>query len=135
MPLASVFRTPKEDISAITNAARSHGLYTALMHHPHPNTPDTHVKAESSTATSTSIKAQSSWWVVLGKDAGAVTHLADLHEKNAIGALEFGQRNEKVGAYPPEASLPPTSLGTWLLLLVVVNLLGALSMWLFLAAA
>lgn len=154
IPLASIFRTPKEDISAVTKVARSNGLYTALMHYPRPDASVTRVKAESSTsssASSMSLTGQSSWCVVLGSDAGAVTHLADLHEKNAIGALEFGQTNGKAGTSPlhqvspspsPSPPSPPLSsttpsisLRTMIALIVFFNFLGAYLMWFSLSAA
>ncbi|KAK7696186.1 hypothetical protein QCA50_000837 [Cerrena zonata] len=91
-PLATVLSTPRHEITRITQRARDNGLHTAIAHFPQGN-----VKRETS-----ALQRQSSWWVIVGRDAGAVTHLADLHEKDAIGALDYGQRNETIGAYPAE---------------------------------
>lgn len=98
-PLATILSTHRNEITSVTQRARENGLHTALAHFPSGG-----VKREPS-----ALQRQSSWWVIIGRDAGAVAHLADLHEKDAIGALDYGQRNERVGTYPVE--MHPNNIG------------------------
>lgn len=106
--LATVFSTTRHQVPNLMDKARDFGLHAAMAHVPHEP-----VKRETS-----SVGRQQSWRVFLGKDAGVVMHLATLHEKEALGALHFGQRNERVGAYPEAVTPPPVlsiPIGTFLL--------------------
>lgn len=107
VPLATVFSTPREEITALTRGARERGLHAGIAHFPRDV-----VKREPSSVNSP-LERQSSWRVFIGRDAGAVTHLVNLHEKDAIGALDYGQRNERVGAYPPDTQ--PSQAGIFIL--------------------
>ncbi|THH30339.1 hypothetical protein EUX98_g3856 [Antrodiella citrinella] len=111
-PLASMFRTPRQDISGVTKAARAEGLYTALIHQPRPIYDD----AEPSSSTS-----RMSWRVVVGQDAGQVAELADMYERDTMGGL---------GVPPPVAP----SLQSWVARYTVKCMIGGFTLWIFLWA-
>ena len=91
-PLVTVLNTPKEEITKLTKRARENGLHTAIAHLPRIG----EAKGEQS---SNGLTRLSSWNIIIGKDAGTVAHITSLHERDAIGALDFGQRNERIGTY------------------------------------
>ncbi|KAI0960139.1 hypothetical protein AcW1_004743 [Taiwanofungus camphoratus] len=114
--LASLFSTPPEAIPAVTRAARKHGLTTGLIRRPLSDQGQD-VKSEDNDvpiAHGTNLGRQSSWWMVMGQDPEAVSHLLDLHQGDAEGHLGqtlHSRTKGNVGAYPVDvSSIRPTFL-------------------------
>ncbi|KAI0751093.1 hypothetical protein C8Q80DRAFT_551249 [Daedaleopsis nitida] len=115
-PIASIYTSPREEITTITSAAEARGLYTRVVHL------EQGVKAEPATPTRTTPAREHSWMIAVGRDHGAVNALADAQtprnsrltlgpedapvlEDGAGEPYDFEQgldreRNERVGTYP-----------------------------------
>ncbi|KAH8096725.1 hypothetical protein BXZ70DRAFT_945979 [Cristinia sonorae] len=106
VPLASMFKTPRQDITPLTRAARAEGMYTALIQQPRHRNGD-------------GTSGGNPWTVVVGQDAGTVAELADMYERDAVGTLG---RN----SLPP--STPP-SLQSWIARYTVKCMIGGLSLF------
>ncbi|KAF7789351.1 hypothetical protein EIP86_000295 [Pleurotus ostreatoroseus] len=104
-PVASLFNTPREEVDLIAEEARRNGLFTGLIHRPHPPSPPasspheahtTPIKREDVAVTSASpgnrrasgLERASSWWLVLGHSAEAVGHLVDMSSRNTLAVPE-----------------------------------------------
>ncbi|TCD63476.1 hypothetical protein EIP91_005358 [Steccherinum ochraceum] len=118
IPLASIFKTPRQDISTVTKAARAEGLYTALLRQPRPIDVDTGDAISSASQTN-------SWRVLVGQDAGTVMEITEMYEKNALGTL--GR------ASVPPSSMPagPEPWQTWTARYTVKCIIFALVAWVF----
>lgn len=117
IPLASMFKTPRQDISSVTRAARAEGLYTALVHQARPRDQDGDAISSSS---------QGSWRLVVGQDAGTVAELADMYERDTIGTLG---RSSVPPSSPPASAWQP-----WVARYTVKCMIGGLTLWMFLWA-
>lgn len=131
LPAVSLFAAPRDDIATITQTARMNGLHTGVMRRPRND-----VKEEGS---SSRVKRNYSWWVLLGKDAVAVEHLIGLQEKSNIAKLEKKATTEpeqeatptpQVVISPPTLSLLPSLLFT-VFLCVACSLLAVFFFILF----
>lgn len=118
IPLASMFRTPRQDISSVTRAARAEGLYTALI--PHART-----DGEGGVLQATQAPL---WKLVVGKDAGTVAELADMYDRDTIGTLG-------------RASVPPSGLNVaaetwqlWVARYTIKCAIAGFTLWIFLWA-
>ena len=115
IPLASMFRTPRQDLSEVTRAARAEGLYTALVAQSRPRGGDGELSL-----------SQQSWKVVIGQDAGTVAELADMYERDTVGTL--GRHS-----VPPTSPLPP-SMQSWVAQYTVKCMIGGVTLWVVLWA-
>ncbi|KAI0722355.1 hypothetical protein C8T65DRAFT_629051 [Cerioporus squamosus] len=70
-PLASLYSSPRDEVTAITSAAQGEGLYTRIVHL------DQRVKTEPLTPTRTTPTRDHSWWVAVGRDRDAVDAIVD----------------------------------------------------------
>jgi len=124
IPLASLFSTPREDIPAITKAARRQGLAMGLLRAP--DVLGQGVKSEDMDGThEANIGRQNSWWVVMGRDQGAVSHLLDLNESSAKDQQDevlSSYANGRVGAYP----LDPRSIRMTFLDVIIAGAIGGI---------
>ena len=120
-PLASLYSSPRDELTAITTAAEAEGLYTRVVHH---GAVPPAIKAEPTTPSRTTPAREHSWWVAVGRDRGAVDALVESHsprgglcelpnattvtvaaEHTADEPYNFDRgldrgRNERVGTYP-----------------------------------
>ncbi|RDX53784.1 hypothetical protein OH76DRAFT_1453568 [Lentinus brumalis] len=70
-PLASLYSSPRDDVTAIASAAQDEGLYTRVVHLDH------RVKTEPLTPTRTTPTRDHSWWIAVGRDRNAVDAIVD----------------------------------------------------------
>lgn len=77
VPLASIFSTPKEDIADLRKAASEIGLHTSLMRRPGASGGKASVNRHG--------QREHSWWVVMGRNAAAVRHLANVQQQGMPG--------------------------------------------------
>ncbi|KAI0832736.1 hypothetical protein BC628DRAFT_1414991 [Trametes gibbosa] len=125
-PLAALYSAPSEDVFALEHAAHEQGLSTAVV-----RSPRSAVKAEPASPAGVShddddggggwsrasLTRESSWWVFVGRDRGAVHALAGSQARTAAAAAAAARgkdgrepydydrglekaRDERVGAYP-----------------------------------
>lgn len=110
-PLASIYSSPREDVSAIQAAAQRKGYHTAVYH------PERSVKTEPTTPSRMPPTREHSWLVAVGRDPVAVNALItaqtprkspralSVYDEQADEPYSFEQgldreRNESVGTYP-----------------------------------
>ncbi|KAI0722656.1 hypothetical protein C8Q76DRAFT_719630 [Earliella scabrosa] len=146
-PLASLYGTPREEVTAIAAAAQARGLHTRVLHREHD------VKAEPTTPTRTTPAREYSWWVAVGRDRGAVDALVDaqtprkptreLPAEDESAALpvdtvepyDYAQglvreRNERVGTYPVD----PVRIRSTFIDTLIAGAVGGLVMFYCLSA-
>ncbi|CCM01753.1 uncharacterized protein FIBRA_03819 [Fibroporia radiculosa] len=108
-PLASLFSTPSEDLAAISQAARRHRLAMGIMRSP-AAARGTQVKLENDFASGANAGRQNAWWVVMGRDPDAVSHLLGRHEQGARGQQgDCLDGNWHTGTLPPHSRFMHTS--------------------------
>lgn len=98
-PVASLFSPPREELDSISREARRNGLYTGLIHRPRQPEP---VKQEGG-----GLQRASSWWLILGHSAEAVTHLLEMQDTATMARASNESRTAHimdspvpVGSYP-----------------------------------
>jgi hypothetical protein len=96
--LASVFRTPRDEIVRVQDAARDLGLHWGMIHRPRGppspgcKRPPPSPLRQTTTRTTTppprglrqspsDLKRDSSWWMVIGKNGEAVNHLLEMQDR------------------------------------------------------
>ncbi|KAH9948781.1 hypothetical protein B0H21DRAFT_731926 [Amylocystis lapponica] len=108
-PLASLFSTREEHLSTVTSSARRNGLYTGVVLSPtrHRGIKSEELDGASLARTAEPLGRQDSWWVVMGRDAGAVGYMLGLNEGGTRAArdqvaeeLANAHEHGKVGTYP-----------------------------------
>jgi hypothetical protein len=80
IPLASIFSTPKADIADVRKVANETGLHMGLMRRPGAGY-DGKLMAHKFD------RDEHPWWVVMGRNAAAVRHLAGVDQKGMPGFL------------------------------------------------
>lgn len=95
VPAVSLFATPRDEISTLTEAARMNGLHAGFM-----RSPRSEVKEEGSGGR---VKRLYSWWVLMGKDPVAVEYLLQLQERADIARLDNQPTSAPVAASTNEA--------------------------------
>ncbi|OCH94295.1 hypothetical protein OBBRIDRAFT_789430 [Obba rivulosa] len=112
LPLASVFSTPRNKLNAVTDTARQGDLHTGLMRNP--NRGQYRVRDGQ-------LQRENSYWVVMGRDRGAVEQLLEFDEQDY-------ETQRMVGAYPSPSLTRLTFFD-----LLVGGAMGGLVVWLALA--
>jgi hypothetical protein len=81
--LASVFHTPRDEVERVSDAANHLGLHCGMIHRPrrHVNIPANRHHRRASTS---DLKRDSSWWMVIGKDGEAVNHILEMQKRSGI---------------------------------------------------
>ncbi|KAI0347464.1 hypothetical protein BDW22DRAFT_1351902 [Trametopsis cervina] len=82
VPLLSLFRAQRKDVTTITQAARRNGLHTGVLRPP--ATAVVKEEAESSS----SARRGNPLWVLVGTDAAAVEHIMDLQDNHILAHLD-----------------------------------------------
>lgn len=98
IPLASIFSTPKEHLADVRRAARETGLHTGLMRRPGARM-DGRTKLLFGHRDS-----ESSWWVVIGRNAEAVKNLVNLQQRGMPG--HFHPDHDSFQVAPAQPSVP-----------------------------
>ncbi|KAM5534795.1 hypothetical protein V8D89_011511 [Ganoderma adspersum] len=116
-PLASLYASPREQVSAITTAAEAEGLYTRIVHLNRGSAEATSFKEEPATPVRTFARREGSWMIAVGRDHGAVNALVNAATPpkptmrfQSEGMLEpydydrglSRELNERVGSYPDD---------------------------------
>ncbi|KAF9809836.1 hypothetical protein IEO21_07236 [Rhodonia placenta] len=122
IPLASLFSSPSDDIPAISRVARRANLAMGLIRRPRQDAPP--IKSEGGGRIhGANMGRQNSWWVVMGRDKGAVSHLMDVHERDERGQQDEeldSAPNVKVGAYPVD----PRSISMTFIDVIIAGAIG-----------
>jgi hypothetical protein len=81
--LASVWHTPRDEVERVSDAANQLGLHCGMIHRPRRpfSVPANQHHRRAST---TDLKRDSSWWMVIGKDGEAVHHLLEMQKRSGI---------------------------------------------------
>jgi len=124
VPLASLFSTPRQDIPAISRAARRRKLHMGVIRRG--DAQNQSVKSEDADAIhEANIGRPNSCWIVMGRDQDAVSHLLDLDERDAKhqqASVLSSSTNPKVGAYP----LDPRSIRMSFLDVIIAGAIGGI---------
>jgi len=97
LPLASIFSTPKEDIAGLRQAAKNFGWQFGLMRRPG-------ARDDGKSSVDRLGQRESSWWVVVGKNAEAVRHLVNIQQRGMPGFYE-PDKETQVQVGQPASSL------------------------------
>ncbi|KZT05547.1 uncharacterized protein LAESUDRAFT_218759 [Laetiporus sulphureus 93-53] len=83
IPLASLFTTSTRDLPIIRDVADRHGLTMGVVPSPNYKRGPEIKREDGESSHARNLGRQHSWWLVMGRDKAAVSHLLDVHERDA----------------------------------------------------
>lgn len=133
LPVVSIFKSSRDEIHTITQAARLNGLHTGVMRRPRRE--GTEIKEE---GTITRLTRRYSWWVLMGRDVNAVEELMSMHERDIIASKSDPRPQPQMApevtmAHPPVIKLEGPSMMRMIFCYFVGSVGGILVCFIFLS--